>query len=404
METDDTKVNSVMCIALVKMNITKSKTFGIEKSFSTSFKCYKSTLHLGYNIDSSILKKNQTVFSLIQPSGTMHLGNYLGAVASWAELSRLKTDESQKLIFGLADLHAITTKHPTAEEFVNKKLDTLAHLIAFGVDPEKCCLYVQSDVKEHAELAWYLSTITGIGALSRMTQWKSKSQQEGTNNKNELSSLQSEYSLGLFSYPVLQAADVLLYNPDLVPVGEDQTQHLELTQTLAKKFNHVYKTNVFKYPRIMTTPAKKIYSLKDVTKKMSKSDPSKTACIYLSDSDEEIRLKIKKATTDSIVDQPFKYDPENRPGVSNLINIVAGIQKKEIVDVEKDIEGLTSHSELKKYVSDVITEWIAEPREKYKSIRGDTEYLQSVALKGEIEARKIASENIKKIRKIMGFK
>jgi len=154
----------------------------------------------------------------------------------------------------------------------------------------------------------------------------------------------------------------------------------------------------------MTTPAKKIYSLKDVTKKMSKSDKSKVASIYLSDSDEEIRLKIKKTTTDSIVGEPFKFDPSKRPGVSNLINIVAGIQKKEISEVEKDMESLNSHSELKKYVSDVIVEWIAEPREKYKAIRQDTEYLKKVALKGETEARKIASENMKKIREAMGFK
>lgn len=371
---------------------------------ATTLKCFNSTLHLGYKIDSSILKKDQTVFSLIQPSGTMHLGNYLGAISSWAELSRLKTDDSQKLIFGLADLHAITAKHPTAEEFIDCKMDTLAHLIAFGVDPEKCCLYVQSDVKEHAELSWYLSTITGIGALSRMTQWKSKSEQNQKPSSQNISSLQADSSLGLFSYPVLQAADVLLYSPDFVPVGEDQTQHLELTQTLAKKFNSLYKTDVFKYPRIMTTPAKKIYSLKDVTKKMSKSDPSKGACIYLSDTDEEIIQKIKKATTDSIVDKQFKFDPENRPGVSNLINIVAGIQRKEIFEVEKDIENLKNHSELKKYVSKVIIEWIAEPREKYKAIRQDTEYLKSVALKGEQEARKIASENMKKIRAVMGFK
>ncbi|GMM41605.1 hypothetical protein ACO0OE_003052 [Hanseniaspora uvarum] len=376
----------------------------LKRRVNTNLKRFKSTLHLGYKIDSSILKKNQTVFSLIQPTGTMHLGNYLGAVSSWAELSKLKTDDSQKLIFGLADLHAITNKHPKAQDFIDNKMDTLAHLIAFGVDPEKCCLYIQSDVKEHAELAWYLSTITNIGALARMTQWKSKSGQDETIANNELSTLQSEFSLGLFSYPVLQAADVLLYNPDFVPVGEDQTQHLELTQTLARKFNHIYKSNVFKYPRIMTTPAKKIYSLKDVTKKMSKSDKSKVASIYLSDSDEEIRLKIKKATTDSIVGEPFKFDPSKRPGVSNLINIVAGIQKKEISEVEKDMESLNSHSELKKYVSDVIVEWIAEPREKYKAIRQDTEYLKKVALKGETEARKIASENMKKIREAMGFK
>ncbi|XBW36645.1 hypothetical protein QEN19_002216 [Hanseniaspora menglaensis] len=361
---------------------------------------FKSVITTDYKLSSKILPKETSVFSLVQPSGTMHLGNYLGALSCWGDLCRIKQHETQDLLFGLADLHAITVPQPQGKEFMKQKYDTLAYLIAFGVDPAKCKLYMQSDVREHAELAWYLSTITNISSLSRMTQWKAKSAGE-KNKATDFSN--SSSSLGLFSYPVLQAADVLIFKSEYVPVGEDQVQHLELTREIAEKFNKQFNCDVFKIPKVLLTPTKKIYNLKNSEKKMSKSDPRPGAVLYLSESNEDIRKKIKKATTDSITDKAFRFDPKERPGISNFINILAGIEKKSINEVEVDLENLRSHSDFKQYVGDKLIDWIEEPREKYLELSSNPDYLIQVALEGKIHAQKKAQETLRQVREVMGF-
>lgn len=372
----------------------------LKRALNTNSVRFKSVITTDYNLSRDILPKETSVFSLVQPSGTMHIGNYLGALSCWADLCKLKQHDTQELIFGLADLHAITVPQPQGENFKKQRYDTLAYLIAFGVDPAKCNLYMQSDVREHTELAWYLSTITNISSLSRMTQWKAKSASE--NNKNTAFQ-NSSSSLGLFSYPVLQAADVLLFKSEFVPVGEDQVQHLELTREIAEKFNKQYNSDILTIPKVLLTPTKKIYNLKNCDKKMSKSDPRKAAVLNLSDSNDEIRMKIKKATTDSIVEGTFRFDPVERPGVSNLINILCGIEKKSLGEVENDIKDLGSHSDFKHYVSEKIVGWIEEPREKYHELIANPAYLQEVALKGKLHVEKKAQETMREVRDIMGF-
>ena len=362
---------------------------------------FKSVITTDYKLSSDILPKETSVLSLVQPSGTMHLGNYLGALSCWADLCKIKQHDTQDLIFGLADLHAITVPQPQGELFVKQRFDTLAYLIAFGVDPEKCSLYMQSDVREHTELAWYLSTITNISSLSRMTQWKAKSVSESNKATNYQN---SSSSLGLFSYPVLQAADVLIFKSEFVPVGEDQVQHLELTREIAEKFNKQFNCDILKIPKVLLTPTKKIYNLKNCEKKMSKSDPRPGAVLYLSDSNEDIRKKIRKATTDSITDKAFRFEPSERPGISNFINILAGIERKNILEVEDDIKDLKSHSDFKQYISEKIINWIEEPREKYHELISDPKYLREVALKGKIHAEKKAQETLRQVSDVMGFK
>ncbi|KAG7665843.1 MSW1 [[Candida] subhashii] len=344
------------------------------------------------------LPNNSTVFSMIQPTGKFHIGNYLGAIKAWRTLSESNVEEC-KFIFGVADLHAITIPKKSTELKANR-LEAMASILSSGIDPKKCILFYQSAVPEHAELHWYLTCITSMGALNRMTQWKSKQQEvESTSSKKFLF---EHTKAGLFCYPVLQAADVLMYNSTHVPVGDDQSQHLELCRAIATSFNDVYDTKFFNIPKTLLTPSQKILSLRNPTKKMSKSDKDQKACVYVTDSPEEIQTKIRKAVTDS-QQGPIYFDPVERPGVSNLINIISGISNKPVDEVVKDLEGVTEHSVLKNRVADLLIEEFSKERDLYEKLMGDAAYLEQVYNQGRDQAREIASANIKQIRKLIGM-
>lgn len=334
----------------------------------------------GYKLKETDLPKDATVFSLIQPTGKFHLGNYLGAIRVWGDLTDIK-GPSNKLFFGTADLHAITVPKPDVKDFRACRTEAIASILSTGISPEKAVVFHQSRVPQHAELNWLLSSLVSMGSLNRMTQWKSKSNVSEQADINTLGKIK----LGLFSYPVLQAADILIYKSTHVPVGDDQSQHLELTRQIANSFNKFYKTNYFPLPTTILAPTKKILSLLNPEKKMSKSDPNQNSVIYINDEPDVIAKKIKRAVTDSISDR-FNYDPENRPGISNLINITSGVQRKSIEEVEQDIKHIKSHQVFKEYVTDVLVEGMKPSRERFLHFMKNPDYLEQVSEAGALQA------------------
>lgn len=353
---------------------------------------------IDYRLDARDIPNNATIFSMVQPTGKFHLGNYLGATRVWQDLCDLK-QPGQKLLFGIADLHALTVPKPNVQEFRQFRNEAIASILSVGIDPNKATVMHQSSIPQHAQLYWILSTLASMGYLNRMTQWKSKS-----NLKNSALDADTigKVKLGLFSYPVLQAADILIYRATHVPVGDDQSQHLELTRHLAEQFNNLYKTDIFPKPKTLLAPTKKIFSLASPDKKMSKSDSNQDSVIYVNDEPNVIAKKIKKAVTDSIVDH-FNYDPVNRPGVSNLINIVSGVQRKSVQEVEKDISHLNNFKDFKNYVTEVIVEELKSPKEKFVRFMAEPEFLDEVVQRGTEEAKELTERNYKEISKIVGF-
>ncbi|MEK6952608.1 MAG: tryptophan--tRNA ligase, partial [Nanoarchaeota archaeon] len=286
-----------------------------------------------YFLDSKIMR----IFSGIRPSGQIHLGNYLGAIKQWISLQ-----EKNECIFCIVDLHAITTPYQTKE--LQKDIsNTLVTYLAAGINPDKSIIFTQSSIKEHSELAWLLGTITPIGELSRMTQFKEKSKK----NKDYINS-------GLFNYPVLMVADILLYKAEGVPVGKDQEQHVELSRTIARKFNQKFG-QTFKEPKsLILKEGAKIMSLTDPKKKMSKSDEEKS-CIFLFDSKEEITKKIMSATTDSGRD--IKYNITKKPGISNLLTIYSLLTNKTTEDIEKEFVK-KSYADFKKSLANILINYL----------------------------------------------
>lgn len=338
------------------------------------------------------LPQDAIIFSMIQPTGPFHLGNYLGANRVWKQLNDHKLP-TQTCLFGVADLHAITVPKLDSEQFRDFRIQAIASILSLGISPEKCIVSFQSMIPEHSQLNWLLATITSMGYLNRMTQWKSKSQ----------GASEDQVKLGLFAYPVLQAADILLYGSTHVPVGEDQSQHLELTRHIARKFNRMYKGSYLVEPQTILAPTKKILSLTKPEKKMSKSDGDPMSLIYLNDPPESIQKKIKKCLTDSLSDR-FYYDPQERPGVSNLINIVSGLQSKTIEQVESDIKNMHDYNTFKTYVADIIIESLTPVRTCYNELITDPEYLLQVATKGSLDqARPLAQKTLKSVMDRMGF-
>jgi tryptophanyl-tRNA synthetase len=323
---------------------------------------------------------SKVLFSGIQPTGELHLGNLIGAIDLWKEL-QYKFDLS---LFCIVDLHSITANHIHKPEH---SLYTAALYIACGIDPEKSVIFLQSHIKEHTELCWLLSCITPIGWLNRMTQFKEKS------SKNK-----EQSSLGLYSYPVLMAADILLYNTHSVPVGEDQTQHVELTRDIAKKFNETYNTNYFKLPEIITNKNfTRIMSIKDGKNKMSKSDPSENSRINLTDDPDTIAKKIKSAKTDSIVG----FDLEtlkDRPEANNLIKLLSYFTGN---NVEKLCNDIKSFNELKTLLIDAITMKLKPMQEKMKLL--DQTTVKKILKQSAEQAQLIAKQNINAIKNIMNF-
>ena len=381
------------------------------------------------------------VFSGIQPTGNLHLGNYLGAIINWLGLQ-----DNHQCLFGVMNLHAITVEQ-NPRELENNVLIAVATYLACGLDPQKSKIFVQSEVSEHAELAWTLGSLTPLGWLNRMTQFKDKigveNEQEnkieklalalsqktialsqkdhkddlvskkdkreelisalaqaGFNKNFENEKENKNANLGLYSYPVLMASDILLYNADLVPVGEDQKQHLELTRDVAGAFNRRYKTPYFKLPEpLIINEVKRIMSLQDGTKKMSKSDVSEISRINLNDSADEILKKIKKSKTDSAT--TIAYD-ESRPEIYNLLNIFAVFAKKSPQEIALEYEN-SGYGKFKQDIADLLISSLEPISIKISQLLDDKIYLQKILQEGGFYAKQIASKTKDDVYKIIGL-
>ncbi|MGX1806488.1 tryptophan--tRNA ligase [Nocardia sp. NPDC055321] len=329
--------------------------------------------------------RKQRVLSGIQPtSDSFHFGNYLGAVQYWVRLQ----DDYDAFYF-IPDLHAITVPQDPKELRRRTKISA-AQLLALGVDPKKSTLFVQSQVPEHAELAWVLNCLTGFGEASRMTQFKDKSVKQGAENA----------TVGLFTYPVLMAADILLYRPQLVPVGEDQRQHLELTRNLAQRFNTRYKkTFVVPEPHIVTGTAK-IYDLQDPTAKMSKSASSDAGLLNLLDDPKVSAKKIRSAVTDT--EREIRYDPEHKAGVSNLLVILSSLTETPIVTLEQDFAG-KGYGDLKAATADALVEFVTPLQAKVNEFMSDQTELDRILAAGADRAREVASKTLAQVYDRIGL-
>ena len=323
------------------------------------------------------------MLSGIQPSGDLHLGNYLGAIKNWSSRS-----EHYDWFYFMADQHTITVRQ-TPADLRRRTLEQLAQYIACGLDPEKNTLFIQSHVHQHAELGWVLNCYTMFGELSRMTQFKDKSAKHAENVNG-----------GLFTYPALMAADILLYQPDLVPVGHDQKQHCELTRDIAKRFNGIYG-DVFKIPEpyIPETGAR-IMSLNAPESKMSKSMPE--GCVFLMEKPEDIQRKFKRAITDSDTENCVRFDPENKPGVANLMSIYAAVTGKTFAEIEAEFAG-QGYGAFKPVVGEAVIEHLRPIREEAAKIMKDKAYLESVYRSGAEKASYVAEKTLRKVYKKVGF-
>ena len=322
------------------------------------------------------------VFSGVQPSGVLTIGTMIGALNNWVYLQA-----NYECFFCVVDLHAITARQNPAE-LRKRSLDCAAIFLAAGVDPQKSTVFLQSHVHEHAELAWVLSTYTSYGEASRMTQFKDKSQQYADN-----------INVGLFTYPILMAADILLYQTNVVPVGEDQKQHLELTRDIANRFNNAY-TPTFAVPEpYIPKTGGRVMSLQDPTKKMSKSDPNQGATIFLTDSDENIRNKIKRAVTDSGSD--IRYDAA-RPGIANLMELYHIATDTPLARIEDEFIG-RGYGDFKNAVADAVVSYVAPVRDRFTSIREDVPALKEVLARGAEQAQRKARKTLQKVYRKIGF-
>lgn len=330
------------------------------------------------------------VLSGITSTGKLTLGNYLGAISNFVKLQ----NENELFIF-IANLHAITIPI-SKKELATNTLEIAAWYFACGINPNIANVFVQSDVLAHTQLSYILLCHSYLGELERMTQFKDKIQKVA-NQQNKTTSIPS----GLLVYPTLMAADILLYEPDLVPVGSDQTQHLELTKTLAERLNAKYQNNLFKIPQqYQNQYAHKIMSLQEPTKKMSKSDDNPKNVIFLSDDLETITTKIKKAVTDS--ENLIKYDPEKKPGVSNLLTIYASITNKTIAETEKYFAN-QNYSFLKNEVISTIANLLTPIQEKYQKYITDKQLLLKLLNKGADNAKAIAEKKLSEVQKAIGI-
>ncbi|RST70296.1 tryptophan--tRNA ligase [Candidatus Aquarickettsia rohweri] len=330
------------------------------------------------------MNTKKRVFSGIQPTGKITIGNYLGAIKNWVAMQ-----DQYECLFCIVDLHSLTSDFNPEELQQNIKYN-IALYIAAGLDPDKVIIFQQSKISEHLELAWILSCFTQMGWLNRMTQFKDKA---GKNKETA--------NLGLYSYPVLMAADILLYNANIVPVGEDQKQHIELARDIAISFNRKANIEVFTVPDVLiNSKAKRIMSLKDASNKMSKSDPSDLSRINMSDDEDLIRKKIRKAKTDDI--EGISYDPEKRPEISNLIDIYScftGIDANEATNNFKS----SKNSEFKEYLANIIIKNICPIHKEAIKILEDKKYLEQIIKDGIIRAKAIAEKNISKVKQIIGI-
>lgn len=322
------------------------------------------------------------IFSGIQPTGKLHIGNYLGAINQWLELQA-----ENECIFCIVDLHALTVPYDpkTLQELI---LEKAVIYLAAGINPEKSIIFVQSHVKEHSELAWLLNTITPLGDLSRMTQYKEKAKK-----------FKKNLNAGLLDYPVLMAADILLYKTETVPVGEDQKQHVELARTIARKFNQRFG-ETFKIPEAkLPKLGARIMSLKDPKRKMSKSDPPESQ-IGLFDEPEEIRKKIMTAVTDT--GKVVKYDPVKKAGISNLLTIYSVFSGKTVKEIEKKFKE-KGYANFKKSLSDLLIDSLEPFRRKKKELLTREVYVKEILSQGARRAQTIAQSTMQEVKKKMGL-
>lgn len=332
--------------------------------------------------DGTVMSEQKRVLSFIQPSGLLTLGNYLGALKNWTEMQN-----DFDCTFAVADLHAITVRQEPAK-LRNQIYSTYAILLALGIDPEKNTVFIQSHVPEHAQLAWLLSCYTQFGEMSRMTQFKDKSQRHPDN-----------VNVGLFSYPVLMAADILLYKADLIPVGADQKQHIEIARDIANRFNNIYG-DVFTIPDgYIPKSAARIKSLQDPTKKMSKSDDNVNAWVAILDTKDDIIRKFKRAVTDS---DSRVIMSEDKPGVSNLISIYSAVTGKTTAEVEREFDG-KGYGDFKLAVGEAVADELAPIKQKHDEIIKDKKELERLYRIGAEKAEYVARKTYLKAMKKVGF-
>ena len=325
--------------------------------------------------------EKKIIFSATQPSGRITLGNYLGALRNWVALQ-----DDYNAIYCVADEHAITVRQDPAA-LRRQSLELYAQFIACGLDPEKSIIFIQSHVPQHAELAWVLNCYTMFGELSRMTQFKAKAKQHADN-----------ITAGLFTYPVLMAADILLYQADLVPVGEDQRQHVELTRDIAQRFNGLY-SDTFTLPEaFIPKMGARVMSLANPENKMSKSDPD--GCVFLMDKPEDIMRKFKRAVTDC--ETAVKFDKENKAGISNLLTIYCAATGKTLTEAEAEFAG-QGYGVFKPAVGEAVVELLRPLREESERIMKDKAYLESVYKEGAEHASYLAQKTLSKVHRKIGF-
>ena len=330
-------------------------------------------------------EKKKVMLSGIKPTGDLTLGSYLGAVKNWVE----RADQYDNYYF-MADLHALTTRNNPAD-LRRRTLEQLAQYVACGLDPQKNTLFIQSHVPAHAELGWILNCYTMFGELSRMTQFKDKSAKNADNING-----------GLFTYPALMAADILLYQPDFVPVGEDQKQHVELTRDVAQRFNNLYG-ETFRMPEpFIPKVGARVMDLLNPTSKMSKSDEIGNGRICLMDAPEDIMRKFKRAVTDSDTERCVRYDPENKPGVANLMSIYAAVSGKSFQEIEAEFDG-KGYGAFKPAVGEAVVETLRPIREEAQRIMKDKGYLEAMCRDGAERASYIAEKTLRKVKKKVGL-
>ena len=332
------------------------------------------------NVNEETAKKR--VLSCIQPSGLLTLGNYLGALKNWAAMQ-----EEFDCTFAVADLHAITVRQEPAK-LRSQIYSTFSILLALGIDPEKNTVFIQSQVPEHTALSWLLSCYTQFGEMSRMTQFKDKSAKNAQN-----------INAGLFTYPALMASDILLYQADLVPVGIDQKQHLELTRDIAERFNQIYGDTFVVPECYMAKTGAKICSLADPTKKMSKSDENPNACVRMLDSKDDVIRKFKRAVPDS--DTVVKY-ADGKDGINNLMSIYSCFTGKSFEEIEKEFEG-RGYGDFKLAVGEACADGLAPIQEEFKRLMADKAYLEGVMRDNADQASYIARKTLSKVYRKVGF-
>ncbi len=327
--------------------------------------------------------ERKKLYSAIQPTNNLTIGNYLGAIKNWVNLQ-----SEYDCYYGIANMHAITVRQEPVK-LRQKTLSLLALYIACGIDPEKCVLYLQSHVSAHAELAWVLNTITYVGEMERMTQFKDKSARHADN-----------INMGLMDYPVLMAADILLYQADVVPVGEDQRQHLEITRNIAQRFNNAFSPTFTVPEGVYMKVGAKINDLQFPDKKMSKSAENPNGSIFLTDDRDTIIRKFKRAVTDS--GSEIRYNPAEKPGVSNLLSIYSVFSDKTVAEAEADFAG-KGYGDFKLAVGEVVADKLGPIQSEQVRLEADRQYLDGVLKSGAEKAARLANKTLAKVYKKIGF-